>query len=284
MSLINNLGQDGRDGFAAAKELFVDENKNYKDADRDYVLLDNANEAYKKLLRSVEKPLKIILLYGYPGSGKTAMLHRLHANVEKPNGKVLYYPTPTFMEDGELVRVFKANTDKIVPAKPTFFELIELFSANFEKDSFLVLLDEAQLYSERDMEYIRLLSDTKIFKFIVALHRIEEEHLVAKAHFQSRIWENIELPPLGINELRFFVERKLLSQNINHIISMFSNESYKLIHKFTDGNIRESMKYMYKLFDFYEFLEKHRPSEVDYKKIKTKHLEMVAIEGGYIHV
>jgi 4-hydroxy-tetrahydrodipicolinate synthase len=284
VSSTNNLGQDRRDGFAIAKELFVDENRHYKDVDRDYVLLNNANEAYKKLSYAVDKPLKIILLYGYPGSGKTAMLHRLYSNISKPNGTVLYYPTPTFMEDGELVRVFKANSTKEMPAKPTFFELIELFSANFEKDSFLVLLDEAQLYSERDMEYIRLLSDTKIFKFIVALHRLEEEHLVAKAHFQSRIWENIELPPLGAEELRFFIERKLLSKDINHIISMFSNESYKLIHKFTDGNIRESMKYMYKLFDFYEFLEKHRPSEVDYKKIRTKHLEMVAIEGGYINV
>ncbi len=278
MSLINNMG------FSAVKELFVDENKDYKDIDMDYVLLDGANEVYKKLLSSVQKPLKIILLYGYPGSGKTAMMHRLYSNIKKDNGQILYYPTPTFMEDGELLRVFKTNCKKRIPSQPTFFELVELFVKNFEQDSFLVLLDEAQLYSDREMEYIRLLSDTKIFKFIVALHRLEEEHLIAKAHFQSRIWENIELSPLNQEELRFFVERKLLSKNANQVISMFSNKDYKLIHEFTRGNIRESMKYMYKLFDFYEYLETHLPSEVDYKKIKTKHLEMMAIEGGYVNV
>jgi 4-hydroxy-tetrahydrodipicolinate synthase len=283
VSLINK--SNGNDnGFKIAKELFIDENRDYKDIDRDYVLLDGANEAYKRLLASVTQPLKIILLYGYPGCGKTAMMHRLYSNIQKDDGQLLYYPTPTFMEDGELLRIFKAHCKKRIPSQPTFFELIELFNKNFEKDSFLVLLDEAQLYTDKEMEYIRLLSDTKIFKFIIALHRLEEEHLVAKAHFQSRIWENIELSPLGHEELRFFVERKLLSMNINQVMSMFSNKDYKMICDFTNGNIRESMKYMYKLFDFYEYLETNRPSEVDYKKIKTKHLEMVAIEGGYINV
>lgn len=281
MSLLNNANNNY---FAVAKELFVDENKSHKDIDSDYVLLDGANEAYKKLLDSTQKPLKIILLYGYPGSGKTAMLHRLYSNIQKPNGKVLYYPTPTFMESGELLRIFKSNCKKGICEQPTFFELIELFVDNFKKDSFLVLLDEAQLYSDKEMEYIRLLSDTKIFKFIVALHRLEEEHLVAKAHFQSRIWDNIELLPLNPLELRFFVERKLLSKNLNQIVSMLSNRDYKMICSFTYGNIRETMKYMYKLFDFYEYLENHKPSEVDYKTIKPKHLEMVAIEGGYVNV
>jgi hypothetical protein len=44
------------------------------------------------------------------------------------------------------------------------------------------------------------------------------------------------------------------------------------------------MKFLYRLFDFYEFLEKERPSDVDYKKIKIKHIEMVAIDGNYINV
>jgi 4-hydroxy-tetrahydrodipicolinate synthase len=270
--------------FAYAKELFVDEDRNFSDSKSEYILIDGVNEAYKKLLHAVEKPLKIILLYGYPGSGKTAMMRRLCANIKRKNGKVLYYPTPTFMQTAELVRIFKANSDKPVVAEPTFFELMELFTTTFEKDSFLVFLDEAQLYDEKEMEHIRLLSDTKIFKFVVALHKIDEEHLIAKAHFQSRIWESIELNPLTPEELRFFVERKLLSKNLNQLLSMFTEKSYKLIHGFTNGNIRESMKFLYKLFDFYEFLEKEKPSEIDYRKIKTKHIEMVAIEGGYINV
>jgi type II secretory pathway predicted ATPase ExeA len=270
--------------FGAAKELFVDENRNFADNENEYILIDGVNEAYKKLLSAIEKPLKIILLYGYPGSGKTAMIRRLCANIKRENGKVLYYPTPTFMQTAELVRIFKASSRKRLPSEPTFFELMELFTTTFEKDSFLVFLDEAQLYDEKEMEYIRLLSDTKIFKFVVALHKIDEEHLIAKAHFQSRIWESIELNPLTPEELRFFVERKLLSKNLNQPLSMFTKKSYKLIHGFTNGNIRESMKFLYKLFDFYEFLEKEKPSEIDYKEIKTKHIEMVAIEGGYINV
>jgi len=270
--------------FSLSKELFVDENRNFADKDNEYILIDGVKDAYKKLLNAVEKPLKIILLYGYPGSGKTAMLHRLCSNVNRENGTVLYYSTPTFMRTEELIRIFKANSRKRLPAEPTFFELMELFGSTFAKDAFLVALDEAQLYEEKEMEYIRLLSDTKIFKFVVALHRIDEEHLIAKAHFQSRIWESIELNPLTVDELRFFIERKLLSKNLNQTLSMFSKKSHKLIHGFTQGNIRESMKFMYKLFDFYEFLEKEKPSEINYKEFKVKHIEMIAIEGGYLNV
>lgn len=270
--------------FGAAKELFVDENRNFADNENEYILIDGVKEAYKKLLSAIEKPLKIILLYGYPGSGKTAMVRRLCANIKRERGKILYYPTPTFMRTEELVRIFKASSRKRLPSEPTFFELMELFTTTFEKDTFLVFLDEAQLYDEKEMEYIRLLSDTKIFKFVVALHKIDEEHLIAKAHFQSRIWESIELNPLTPEELRFFVERKLLSKEQNQLLSMFSNKNYKLIHQFTNGNIRETMKFIYKLLDFYEFIEKERPSELNYKEFRQKHIEMVAIEGGYINV
>ena len=128
----------------------------------------------------------------------------------------------------ELVRIFKSNSPKGIAAEPTFFELMEKIKETFEKDNFLVMLDEAQLYSDKEMEYIRLLSDTKIFKFVVALHKIDEEHLVAKAHFQSRIWESIELNPLTLNEFRFFVERKLLAKELNLVLSMFSGKNYKL--------------------------------------------------------
>jgi len=270
--------------FALSKELFIDENRNFADKDNEYILIDSVKDAYKKLLNAVEKPLKIILLYGYPGSGKTAMLHRLCSNIKRDSGKVLYYPTPTFMRTEELIRIFKANSRKRIPDEPTFFELMELFGATFPKDTFLIALDEAQLYEEKEMEYIRLLSDTKIFKFVVALHRIDEEHLIAKAHFQSRIWESIELNPLSVDELRFFIERKLLSKDLGQTLSMFTKKNHQLIHRFTQGNIRESMKFMYKLFDFYEFLEKEKPSELNYKEFKTKHIEMVAIDGGYINV
>ncbi len=270
--------------FALSKELFIDENRNFEDKDNEYILINSIKDAYKKLISSIQKPLKIILLYGYPGSGKTAMLRRLCSNIQRDKGKVLYYSTPTFMRTEELIRIFKANSRKRVPTEPTFFEIMELFIATFEKDTFLVALDEAQLYDEKEMEYIRLLSDTKIFKFVIALHKIDEEHLIAKAHFQSRIWESIELNPLTVDELQFFVERKLLSRDLHQPLAMFSKKSYKLIHSFTNGNIRESMKFMYKLFDFYEFLEKEKPSEIDYREFKSKHIEMIAIEGGYLHV
>ena len=270
--------------FSDAKNVFVDENTDGNELVGEYILLDGVKEAYKRVTASLQKPLKIILLYGEPGSGKTAMLRRLYANLKDSDKNVLYYPIPTFAKINELKRVLAEYSNLTPMGDPTFYEIMELFKEKFEKESFIILLDEAQLYNDIEMEYIRLLSDTKIFKFLVALHKISDEHLTAKSHFQSRIWEQIELIPLSMEEFRFFIERKLIGQNLNHIISMLPQKAYKMIHGFTRGNIREGMKFLYRLFDFYEFLEKERPSDVDYKKIKIRHIEMVAIDGNYINV
>jgi len=52
--------------YESAKEVFVDS----VDLD-DYIELESSLTAYQQLEHSIDKPLKMILLFGRPGTGKS---------------------------------------------------------------------------------------------------------------------------------------------------------------------------------------------------------------------
>lgn len=271
--------------FYKAKLAFEDENKGFEAYSGEYILLDSLKSAYSKLLQSVSKPLKMIMLFGPPGSGKTALLNRLSSDLKLQNSsKTLVYLTPTFASVNELKRIYDLFTNEPLPKDATFFDILTKFNSNFPKDSFLIILDEAQLYLDDEMELIRLLSDTRVFKFIIALHKLENEDQIAKAHFQTRIWETIHLKPITKDELKFFVEKKLLNKDLSHIITAIDDKYYTKIHKWTNGNIRESLKFFYRFFDYYDYIESNQPKLINRKKFSNKTLEMFAIHCGYIKV
>ena len=133
------------------------------------------------------------------------------------------------------------------------------------------------------MEKIRILSDTRKIKFVITLHKTEEEDLIAKGHFKTRIWESIELTPPTSNELEIYIKKKLLEKNLFNIANQINKKITKFIYRYTKGNYRETNKFLFNLFEIYEFYEKNRPSKIDYSKISTKFLEMTAIKLGYIN-
>ena len=151
------------------------------------------------------------------------------------------------------------------------------------KDIPIILLDEAQLYSDTLMEKIRLLSDTRKVKFVITLHKTEKEDLIAKEHFQTRIWETIELENASTIELKIYIQKKLMKANCFDTANMFSEKSVKLIHKLTQGNYRDTNKLIYTLFDLYENYIEHNPSKINTNQISNKMIEMSAIQTGLIN-
>ncbi|MEA3455137.1 MAG: ATP-binding protein [Campylobacterota bacterium] len=266
--------------YSPAKNVFIDS----IDVE-DYIKLDSSLNAYDQLLHSIEKPLKMILLFGRPGTGKSILLNHLYQN-QKYKKDLHYFETPTTSEKELFGKLFKIITKEDLPpnTQVNFSTLVDYCRSLRGKREIIVLLDEAQMYSQEMMERIRLLSDTRSIKFVVSLHKTENEDLIAKEHFQSRIWEVIELENGTQRDIQSYIHKKLLKKNLYEIANAIKSSHIKRIHALTKGNYRESNKLLFTIFELYEYYDKSDPSKISYDSLSIKIIEMAGIKLGYINV
>ena len=127
---------------------------------RDYIQVDRVSTIYQSLKDSVNKPLKMILLYGKPGTGKSMFLTKLYNDLSTTK-TVHLYQTP-ILDD---IEFFKQLAQDLLDVKYqgelNFTQFMKIINEHSIDDIPIVLLDEAQLYSNSLMEKIRLLSDTR---------------------------------------------------------------------------------------------------------------------------
>ena len=263
--------------YLSSKDVFLD----IVDA-KEYVQLDRGSALYQSLKDSVKKPLKMILFYGRPGTGKSMMLNKLYEDL-KPHQKVVMYHTPLISEE-EFLKSLARDVYGVRPFDELNFTKFNELSEQYEFETTpLVLLDEAQLYSSDLMEKIRLISDARKIKFIITLHKTEKEDIIAKEHFQTRIWETLELHNATAAELKIYIQKKLIKNNCFDVASMFDNKNVKCLHNITQGNYRDTNKLLYTLFDIYSWYEENQPTKINYTNISTKIIEMAAIQAGLIN-
>ncbi len=268
--------------YSAAKNVFVDS----IDID-DYIALDSSVRSYRQLKQSIEKPLKMILVYGRPGTGKSMLLNYLYENL-KYQKDIHYFATPATDEKEFFYKIFKVITKKDLPANTTvnFAKLVDYCREIKGKREIIILLDEAQMYSSDMMERIRLLSDTRSVKFVIVLHKTDQEDLIAKEHFKSRIWEVIELNNGSYEDIQSYIHKKLLKKNFFEVADSIKKSHISLIYKFTRGNYRETNKLIFSTFEICDYyyqksVDDESGNEND-EFFTTKVIEMAAIKLGYI--
>jgi len=266
--------------YEASKNVFIDS----IDID-DYIELESSVAAYKQLAHSIDKPLKMILLFGRPGTGKSILLNRISQKL-KYQKEIYYFDTPSTNQKEFFYKLFKVLTTKELPknTEVNFSALVDFCKSLRGKREIIILLDEAQMYGSEMMEKIRLISDSRAVKFVVSLHKTENEDLIAKEHFQSRIWEVIELKNASLADLTQYIHKKLLKKNLFEMANSIKAKDMKLIYGYTKGNYRECNKLLFTIFEICEYYDKNEPSKINYEHVPQRIIEMAGLKLGYIDV
>lgn len=265
--------------FTYIKNVFVDDNNG-----ADYINLDKSMIVYNQIISSLQKPLKLILFYGSPGSGKTFLLNKIKEDLK---GGVIFFPHPFFSEKEFLHslyrEIFFKDSDEPLESYETFLRVYKRDSlkeeSELKQNVVTIMLDEAQMYPSSLIEQIRLMADTFMFKFLFTIHKTKDgEDILAKEYFQTRIWESIELESIDEKEVKIYIRNKIK----NEIRDIFNDNDYFLIQGITKGNLRTINKLMYKVFELFEFYETNRPSFLQNPNINTQIIEMSAIDRKLI--
>jgi len=250
----------------------------------DYVNLDRSAITYDKLVQTIDKPLKLILFYGRPGTGKTFLLQKIY-NDMRGKKKIIFLPRPFFDEKSFIKVLFEQTFNEASPSFEHYDEFLSVVSKRIlsKEEAVTVLIDEAQLYPNELIEKIRLMADSRLFKFLFTVHKTEKEDILAKDYFQTRIWETVEIDNASLSEIKTYIEKKLLYHNRFEFLNLFKEKHYKLILELTHGNLRTINKLMFKLFEILEYYDTNKPSLVKSNALHVKYLQMAGISLGMIH-
>jgi len=84
--------------YVNSKNVFLDTVNS-----KDYIQLDRVSTIYQSLKDSIKKPLKMILLYGKPGTGKSMFLTKLYNDLSSSQ-IVHIYQTP-ILDESEFYKI-----------------------------------------------------------------------------------------------------------------------------------------------------------------------------------
>lgn len=263
--------------FSDAKNVFLE-----KVDSMDYIDLDINIVARNKLEQLIQKvPFQIVLLTGQPGVGKSYLIQQLAKNTSAESLHIQLFPFLSL--NGFLAQLHLKFLPHIqINKNMTRDEFFKSFSANLPKNELAptIVIDEVQLYGDRELEVIRMLSDCRVFRFILVTHTLKNKEVLNESYFTSRIWDKVIISQLDVKNLQLFITQKLSKAGLDSVLLLLRNNHYKFMHKQTKGNLRLLTRMCFLLFDICEYYYNTEPTLFSKRVMPNKYLEMAAIELG----
>lgn len=260
--------------FEAAQELF-------KDTVDPSLYFDSisAEIARNKLQESVGNPaIPLIFIMGDPGVGKSHIMRVVHHATALKNSTVLI--AHPFFDPRDLLKELYAARgmafDKSKSQGEFFDDLFEAYVGTL----CTIFIDEAQLLNNDQFEFIRVLSDSKLFQFVLSMHKEEGMVLLNKKQFKTRMKLVIEYGNLEENEMLRYIQTVLMEHMHGDIASMFTKREAKAITRYAKGNFRIMKKFLYTLMKLLDYAQKNDLAR--YSKINKCLLTMAALDIGLI--
>ena len=252
--------------YQTAKELFFEKN-----SPLDFIAIDSNIAHLESLKSSMSDRFKFILLTGEPGVGKSMLLKRAHYEIGDQDIILFDYPFLSLDDFKQTLshKLFQKEVNILEKAQ----ELSKIYT---------LFLDEVQLYPDDLLEYLRLLSDTQKFRFVLTLHTDKDSEKLQQKHFATRTYKVLHLTAPNPKELQIYIQKKLLHASLPELARTIDSKRAKLIHHFTKGNLRQTDKFLITMFDILDYFYTHHPTKVNTNKIAIKYIEMSAIHLGLL--
>jgi 4-hydroxy-tetrahydrodipicolinate synthase len=212
----------------------------------DYFEVQSALSAIEKIHYLLTTTFRqLIFLLGEPGSGKSFLLNHLKEEW-KEEWDILLIETP-FLTPLDLLK--KLLNHKDIDTQGDDIEKFRLLVTELYRNSnHIIMIDEAQLLSSEMKEFIRILTDSKGFWFILAMHQSEGESILKAPHFKSRPHHTLQLNPLSVMECKNYVHRELLRIGFSELVDELGIKLIRKAHHLSHGNFRNFKKILYHMF------------------------------------
>ncbi len=264
--------------YARAKDLFNDDFdlSGYFDS----LTFEYAKKSLVDAITAHDTPLVFVL--GSPGSGKSFLLNYITQKVK--DVRVAKYFTHPYFDDKEFLEILLSLAGKNIGRNEFTTEaLISQLRRSFSNLEYTIFIDEAQLLTEEQIELIRILSDQKIFQFVLAMHEKEGRYILQKDHFKSRTNRVVKIEQLQDHEVTRYIEHRLISNNLSELASEFKKRHIQYISQYAKRNFRTTKKLVRTLFEIMNIAHKENLSS-KYTKVSERTLTMAAIDTGLLDV
>lgn len=243
-----------------------------------YFETQSAVRALKQIQSTINDSFpQMMFLLGEPGSGKSFMLNHL-IRYYKGNRYCLMIENP-YLTPIELLKRVLAFAS--IDSKEKDVETMRLQAIEAYKDTpHIIMFDEAQLSHAPLREYIRILSDAKVFWFLIAMHTKEGEELLRSPHFYSRAHQVIYMGELQIHECKPYLQKALQDPELWSFVIDMGDGLIKKTWEYSRGNFRNFKKLYYHLFLLLDYAKLHNKS--GFLKPNSALIDMAAIKAGLV--